>query len=166
QASSVYGKLWQNGRTMGHRADLRIGHYTLASGFLPMAQIQAEPSLRMTWTSEYPALARSWRCSSAVRSCKPTCADCRSRLGGKGEVAALETSALPRSMTPRLMTRKISRRSLGKSGDQKWVSTAVTRSNMPSGNGKAETDACWTSTRPSSIDGAFIFFVAATLVSE
>jgi hypothetical protein len=33
------------------------------------------------------------------------------------------------------VTLKTSRMSPGKLGHQKWVSTAVTRSNMPSGNG-------------------------------
>src|SRR5438876_7475934 len=60
------------------------------------------------------------------------------------------------SLPPGFKTLKVSRMSRGKLGHQKCVSTAVTRSNMPSGNGNSDTEPCRISTRPSSIHCAFV----------
>src|SRR5690242_7741072 len=70
------------------------------------------------------------------------------------------------SLPPGFTTRKISRVSPGKSGHQKCVSTAVTRSNVTSGNGNCDTEACRISTRPISIHRALVFLLTATLSSE
>jgi hypothetical protein len=52
----------------------------VATGFLPVAQIQPLTGCSTTCTSEKPALARSSRCSSTLRSVAPSCAPCLSNI--------------------------------------------------------------------------------------